>query len=139
MEYTYPDKQTNPELLKEQINAALGYAALFDAKNNGRTGEYYVYFPDITEGERDLIIPVIDAHDYTQQSQGQIDDEARRAAIADALDRLNLNALRGKTPAQIYAAIQGQIDGWTSLADAQDDLREWIPLIASAVYWLIKL
>ncbi len=59
------------------------------------------------------------------------------AFTGDVLDRLAAAALIDKSPTQIYTQMQTQIDGWTTLAEAQDDLREWLPLMAAAIVWLV--
>ena len=46
-----------------------------------------------------------------------------------------LTTLRGKTVAEIYDIVQARIDGWTSLAEAKADFREWMPLLFAAVAW----
>ena len=48
-----------------------------------------------------------------------------------------LTALQGKSVAEIYDVVQARIDGWTSLAEAKADFREWMPLLVAAVAWNI--
>lgn len=60
-----------------------------------------------------------------------------RVSQADIRTRWGTSSVHGKTPAQIYTLMQGQIDGWTSLAQAKADLRVWLPLLAAAVGWLV--
>jgi hypothetical protein len=65
-------------------------------------------------------------------------NELREENIKDVLQRLTINALNGLSPTEQYNLIQNRIDNWSSLADAKEDLREWIPLVISAIYWLVK-
>jgi hypothetical protein len=58
--------------------------------------------------------------------QEQVEGHSRWAA---------LTALRGKTVVEIYDIVQARIDGWTSLAEAKADFREWMPLLFAAVAW----
>jgi hypothetical protein len=61
-----------------------------------------------------------------QARQEQVESRSRWAA---------LSALRGKSVAEIYDIVQNRIDGWTSLAEAKADFREWMPLLVAAVAW----
>jgi hypothetical protein len=74
------------------------------------------------------IATIVAAHDPT-------DNDA--AAVADIQTRWESSALHNKTPTQIYVAMQNQVDGWTSLAQAKADLRVWLPLLFAAVGWTI--
>lgn len=56
-------------------------------------------------------------------------------AQADIKARWVASAIKGRTPQQIYTAMQASIDGWTSLAQAKADLRNWLPLMAAAIAW----
>ena len=56
-----------------------------------------------------------------------------RADEADVNARFLASQLARRTPAQIYTLMQGRIDGWTSLAQAKNDLREWLPLLAAEI------
>jgi hypothetical protein len=33
--------------------------------------------------------------------------------------------------------MQNKMDGWTSLADAKADLREWLPLFGAIIAWKV--
>ena len=69
---------------------------------------------------------IIDAHDPTDY------DAINRE---DAKARFLLSQLANKTPEEIYTLMQGRMDSWTTLGDARDDLREWLPLIAAVMAW----
>jgi hypothetical protein len=56
----------------------------------------------------------------------------------DVKTRLLNSALASKSPDEIYTLMQGQIDGWASLAEAKADLRVWLPLMAAAIVWLVN-
>lgn len=58
-------------------------------------------------------------------------------ALMDVQDRWRNSPLHNKTPAQIYATMQAQVDGWTSLAQAKADLRVWLPLLFAALAWTV--
>jgi hypothetical protein len=93
--------------------------------------EVYLFVPDAAdEGE---IQVVIDAHDPDALSIG----EQRQAHRDDARARFLLSQLANKTPQQIHTQMQGAIDGWSSLADARADLREWLPLITAVIAWKV--
>lgn len=65
--------------------------------------------------------------------------EARRSFLAGQREnvqaRFDVHALNGKTPGEIYQLVQARIDGWSSLAAAKADLRDWLPLLAAVVAW----
>ena len=93
--------------------------------------EVYLFVPDAAdEGE---IQAVIDAHDPEALSAGEI----KQAHRDDARARFLLSQLANKTPQEIYTQMQGRMDNWSSLADARDDLREWLPLIAAVIAWKV--
>ena len=93
--------------------------------------EVYLFVPDAAD-ESEIQV-VIDAHDPEALSVGE-QNEAHRE---DARARFLLSQLANKTPEQIYAQMQERMDGWTSLADARADLREWLPLIAAVLAWKV--
>jgi len=77
---------------------------------------------------------VINAHDPNALSVGEQNEEYR-----DSVRQLLLNSpLANMTPNEIYIAVQNKIDGWTSLADAKADFREWEPLLWAVVMWLVR-
>ena len=93
--------------------------------------EVYLFVPDVAdEGE---IQAIIDAHDPNALSIVEI----RQAHREDARARFLLSQLADKTPEEIYTQMQGRMDGWSSLADAKSDLREWLPLIAAIIAWKV--
>jgi hypothetical protein len=115
--------------LVDEINAATGL---------GLTNEAVVVY---LEGAVEIVAPpehytaiaaVIAAH--VPQAVWNDEDQARVNAD-DVCAHWNLVALKDKTPAEIYALMQGQMDTWTTLADARRDLREWLPLMAAAIAW----
>lgn len=62
---------------------------------------------------------------------------ARRINAAESRARFKVSALANRTPEQIQTALAAQINGWASLADAKRDLGVWLPLLASALAWLV--
>jgi len=64
---------------------------------------------------------------------------AQRESDADAV-RQAKNAvafLQNKTPAEIKAYMEGQVDGWSTLADAKADLRSWMTILAQVIAYLV--
>lgn len=47
-------------------------------------------------------------------------------------------ALRDKTPGEIFAIMQARMDAWATLADARKDLREWLPRMAALLAWAVR-
>ena len=93
--------------------------------------EVYLFVPDAAD-EQEIQL-VIDAHDPKALSVG----EQLEAHREDARARFLLSQLANKTPQEIYTQMQGRMDNWSSLADARDDLREWLPLIAAIIAWKV--
>jgi hypothetical protein len=84
--------------------------------------------PEATRVQRDQAAAILVAHDPT-------DHDALNTA--DVASRWKTSAFHDKTPAQIYSLMQGRIDGWTSLAQAKTDLRDWLPLILAELAWTV--
>jgi hypothetical protein len=103
----------------------------------------YAYFPldnqveingaDI-EAQAVLIQSTIDAH---VPDPLYFPSDRKREHIQAIIDHFNLHSLKGKTPAEIFTMMQNAMDSWTSLADARSDLREWLPLMAAAISWIV--
>lgn len=64
-------------------------------------------------------------------------EQTRTTNSDDVKTRFRNSPLANRSPQEIYTAMQNQIDGWSSLAEAQADLREWLPLMAAAIAWLV--
>ena len=77
----------------------------------------------------DTVLPDVAAIEQDQADQA--------AATSDIKARFLASALANKSPDEIYTLMQGQVDGWSSLAEAQSDLRAWLPLMAAAIAWLV--
>jgi hypothetical protein len=58
-------------------------------------------------------------------------------ALSDVHEHWQSSPLHNKTPQQIFTAMQNQIDGWTSLAQAKADLRVWLPQIVASLAWSV--
>jgi nicotinamidase-related amidase len=86
------------------------------------------YDQSITQAQRDQAETIVAAHDPT-------DTDA--ANVADVLARWKASPMANKTPTQLYTLVQGRIDGWTSLAQAKTDLRDWLPLILAGLAWTV--
>jgi hypothetical protein len=87
------------------------------------------YSRELTQAEQATAAQVIAAHNPAGKFPWVANADNVRA-------RFLASALAKKTPAEIYTLMQGRIDGWSSLAAAKADLREWIPLLAAALAWL---
>lgn len=79
---------------------------------------------------------------WTVYLQEQADEANRVASEQASVDDVRLRwsqyaFLKGKTPQEIYDLMQGAMDDWTSLTDARADLREWLPLMAAAIAWML--
>jgi hypothetical protein len=75
---------------------------------------------------------LVTAYDPTLLTPG----ERARQEQAEGRSRwAALTALRGKSVAEIYDIVQNRIDGWSSLAEAKADFREWMPLLVAVVAW----
>jgi hypothetical protein len=123
----------NSDKLHEELLAALPvvYKAI---SHNQDTGDLRVHLEDSATGaDETTAANTVIAHDETQLTQDQQNEIDLVANEDDVNTRFDASLLKNKNPAQIYAAMQGQIDGWVSLADAQADLREWLPLMASLI------
>ena len=55
----------------------------------------------------------------------------------DIRARFLFSQLQDKTPEEIYMMMQNRMDNWTTIAEAKEDLREWLPLMASAIAWIV--
>lgn len=122
------------KLLADQLQDALGWTPVTaegTTRLQSRDGEVYVYADDDTP-EQD-VQAVIDAHDPTELTQGEINTANRE----DARARFLASQLADKTPEEIFTLMQARMDSWSSLADARADLREWIPLLAAIIAWKV--
>ena len=125
----YPTNGVNPELLGEQL-LAIGVHVSTNSLG------IILHLADIADESNARSI--VSAHDSTLLStdqQLQLDLDVNGS---DVDSRFDLSVIKNKTPDQIFTFLEGQIDGWTTLADAQVDLREWLPLLASAVAWKVQ-
>jgi len=57
---------------------------------------------------------------------------------ADVTTHFDASVLKNKTPQQIFDSVQTSIDGWAQLADAQADLRDWLPLAFAIIAWKVQ-
>ena len=133
----------NLALLREQLsslsltNSIVGVAfvtgvhvaeyATFVAKDDGFVRLDWDTTP--IQGDLDIVVPVISGHNPTDLSS----TEQNTVDRADAHARFLLSQLHNKTPEQIYTYLENRIDAWTSLADAQTDLKDWLPLLCVLV------
>lgn len=90
--------------------------------------------PGASQEDIDTAQALVDGFDIAAWAAQQ---NANDEAATDAKIKWAASAIKDKTPTQIYTLVQGQIDGWSSLAEAKADLREWIPLLIAAVAWQV--
>jgi len=88
------------------------------------------FLPQATQAHRDQAAAILAAHDPTNYGAINQNDALSRWAALPV-------SLKSKSPAEIYAAMQARIDGWSSLAEAKTDLREWLPLIIATLAWTV--
>ena len=114
----------NIELLHFELNQA--GLPVIGVASTGRID----YSRELTAGEQTTADAVVAAHDPEDDLPRNKHAEAVRAQFL-------LSQLANKTPQEIYTQMQGRMDNWSSLADARDDLREWLPLIAAVIAWKV--
>lgn len=64
-------------------------------------------------------------------------EQTNNQSIQEAKDKWKISSLKGKTPDEIYNLVQNRIDNWSSLTEAKNDLREWLPLMITALAWTV--
>lgn len=84
---------------------------------------------DIEDALLNTVLPAVQAEQQAAQETATNNADVRARFLA--------SALANKSPDEIYTLMQGQIDGWASLAEAKTDLRAWLPLMAAAIAWLV--
>lgn len=145
MIFTFDPKRTiNVEALSDALKALAPAVSgitvigdMVDARRRFVSRLEVVLSTSLTPEQDTAIRNAINAHNADTLTVGQVAEDTRKVARNDARQRFLQHAIAGKTPEQIYTLIQGEIDGWASLTDAKNDLRAWLPLLASAVAWLV--
>lgn len=122
-------KPFNPTRLHEELLAALGGLAV--GVSSGASGITLHLTDEATDEDEATALAVLEAHDPLAVT-------AEQAAMLQFVAAWRGGALIGKTPAQIYQVLGAQINGWASLADAKADLRDWLPLIGAALWYLLR-
>lgn len=118
-----------------ELRAALG--ADVTALTTGR-GQVMIHLASTPTPEQAAQLrQIVRDHDSAALTPDQQAENARRANAGDARTRFKASALANRTPEQIQTALAAQINGWASLADAKRDLAVWLPLLASALAWLV--
>lgn len=128
--------QINSDWLDEELRTALGNL-IIGISHGGAIVE--IHLDDASTSADDIIATdIVNNHDHTvvtAEQQRRIDTAINESDIDT---RFDASTIKNKTPAQIYTFIENQIDGWVNLADAQSDLREWLPLMAAAIAWKVQ-
>ena len=88
------------------------------------------YSRELTAQEQITADAVVAAHDPDGDLPKNLNKKETEA-------RFLLSQLADKTPEEIYTLMQNRMDGWTTLADAREDLREWLPLLAAVIAWKV--
>ena len=126
----------NSDRLHEDIAAVV--PTFIGIRNmSGSVGITLVFQNTASPFDVDAAIAIAEAHNPNDLSTDEQAAQTVAAHKADVKARYLVHALKNKTPTQIYTYIEGQIDGWTSLADAQTDLHAWLPLIGAAIAWAV--
>ena len=126
----------NTDKLDEDLRASLG-SICTGAGYDGTTATAFLIDSATSENET-TAFDIIVAHDHTQLSTQQQLDVDILINESDIDARFDASTIKNKTPAQIYTFIENQIGGWSTLADAKSDLREWLPLMAAAIAWKVQ-
>ena len=103
----------------------------------GVAGITLVFETGTPQANIDAAVAIAEAHNPANLSSNQQTRQTVTTHKADMQARYLAHALKNKTPAQIYTFMENQIDGWASLADAQEDLRDWLPLMGAAIAWMV--
>ncbi len=135
MDIVIERKMVNLEALDDGLRAALG--ALVQGVSWRRGAVVLHLHPNVTPAQVAQARGIAQAHDPAALTPAQQRAQARLTNISDVQGRFAASLLHDKTPAQIFSALETQIDGWVSLADAKRDLKQWLPLLAAAVVWLL--
>jgi hypothetical protein len=83
--------------------------------------------------DRSAVRAAVRDHDPARQTPRQQQAIHR----ATARQGYRLATFADRSPQQITSYFEGQIDGWTSLAEAKADLRVWLPLFAQVLTYLV--
>lgn len=124
-----PPAGINFEKLNEDLANLLGIKYGGVPAYSGEATLTFSAADNITPQEEADAVALVTNHDKNQLSARQ----QREANLAEAIQRIKNSNFADMSPAQIYTAMQNQIDGWATLADAKANLREWIPLMAAAI------
>ncbi len=125
----------NIELLHFELNSAIGNN--FIGISTDQSLIRVVVKDVITVEQQDLIAPILSSHDSLALTLSQQEEMDAASNIINVKDRLLSSGLRDKTPAQIYAQLENQIDTWASLSEAKTDFKIWLPLMAAAIVWML--
>lgn len=126
----------NMPKLDEDLRAALS-SLITGAGYDGTTATAFLV-DTATPDNENTASSIITAHDHTLLSTQQQLDVDININSNDVDTRFDASVIKNKTPAQIYTALENQIDAWTTLADAQADLRDWLPLLGAIVAWKVQ-
>ena len=128
----------NPKKLQEEVSAALGYPVTLGIID-GVIAKYVSGGVEITlsEAEQVTVSNVMSTHDPAQLTEAQSNGAfiSTETPVSEASALSDLSAFKGKTYAEIKATVQGEVDGWATLADAKVTMRKWLPIIIAAFIW----
>jgi hypothetical protein len=138
-----PASGVNPQLLAEQAAAQFDVPpevvrfVNVDTGDSRGLGIHLSYWVD-EAADKAAWDALILAHNGAQQTAGHTASNQYTANVTDAQTRWDASAIHGKTPAQIYSAMQAEMDSWTTLANARASLRVWLPAMAAAIAYIAK-
>lgn len=118
------------EALKNALQAAVGA----DKCTGGGSalGKIVFYLTDLaTADDENTLRTLITGYDTNTRTPAQQTKAVLTTDLDDVMARYSAGNLHSKTPAEIYTLIQGQVDGWASLADAKAGLRTILPFLAA--------
>lgn len=123
--------------LIEALRNAIGSAS--DGYRTELDGRVILIFrQEATQADMNVAIQLAETWDFDTKTVEELTADELSGDFADVLTRYANSNLAHKTPQQIYDLVQGQIDGWTTLAAAKAGLRTLLPLIAAGVQLYLR-
>jgi len=124
----------NHALLDEEIKAVVPE---YTGHGGPRGSAVRLHFEDsVGTGGMDTAEAITLAHNPALFTDGQQAEQDAIAASANVVARFDASNFADKTPDEIFAFMQTAIDGWSTLSEAQADMRKWFPLMAALIIHL---
>jgi hypothetical protein len=129
--------QVNPTLLLEELETALGFELkLVTKKEADLLLEAIISKKDnteITPLEEATIFSIVGSHNHENPDSREAQIIQDNLNKDNALLKWSASQLSNKTPDEIFTLIENNIDSWSNLADAQTDLKKWLPVMATII------